>query len=166
MHVVFSSYCNWYRERKEEADWFFDSTLHTPVVVVACRSVSFPVFVFRYVLGQLSTQRQLLPLLLTIVRRSWDFLRLLRTVYCLQLRAGRKKGRWWGDEMVWDDKNWGEMIWVRETGGERRRQINCCYFYWTEQTVTACKMLRQAKLNPQNNLEEGNKRKRSAQTQT
>lgn len=60
---------------------------HTPTVVERCRSVGLSVFVILHVLGELCPQRQLLPLLLTIIRCSRDLLGLLRAVYCLQLRC-------------------------------------------------------------------------------
>lgn len=59
---------------------------HTPVVMVRCRSVCLSVFVVLRVLGELCPQRQLLPLLFTIMRRSRDLLRLRRAIYCLQLQ--------------------------------------------------------------------------------
>ena len=62
------------------------ATLHTPVFVVTCRSVGLSVFVVWNVLGELCTQRQFLPLLFAVVRHPWYLLRLLWTVYCLQLR--------------------------------------------------------------------------------
>lgn len=63
-------------------------TLCSPAVVIRRRAVGLSVLVVRQVLGQLSTQRQLLPLLLPVVRRPRHFLWLGRTVDGLQLGKG------------------------------------------------------------------------------
>lgn len=63
-------------------------TLCSPAVVIGRRAVGLSVFVVRQVLGQLGTQRQLLPLLLPVVRRPRHLLRLRRAIYGLQLGEG------------------------------------------------------------------------------
>lgn len=63
-------------------------TLCSPAVVIGRRAVGLSVFVLRQVLGQLSTQRQLLPLLLPVVWGPRHLLRLGRTIYGLQLGRG------------------------------------------------------------------------------
>lgn len=129
-------------------------TLCSPAVVIGRRAVGLSVFIVRQVLGQLSTQRQLLPLLLPVVRRPRHLLRLRRTIYGLQLGEGGGEVvvKWWwaggqgldgkiikrnetkGRRVVlWKEKN-GTQRRERERKGSKGCQMNClfCLFVRTE----------------------------------
>lgn len=112
-------------------------TLCSPAVVIGRRAVGLSVFIVRQVLGQLGTQRQLLPLLLPVVRRPRHLLRLRRTIYGLQLGEGGGevvvKWWWWGGRgwMVKSKEKWNKRTaggfverekWHTEAGKREKRQ--------------------------------------------
>lgn len=106
-------------------------TLCSPAVVIGRRAVGLSVFIVRQVLGQLGTQRQLLPLLLPVVRRPRHLLRLRRTIYGLQLGEGGGEVVVGGGWMVKSKEKWNKRTaggfverekWHTEAGKREKRQ--------------------------------------------